>query len=166
MQCQAVSRGTGDRIGIRKRGTLTGSDLHVMPQKRHPYLITLSKSEQKRQCARMTTRIHRIPGSPHAVHGAAGYGQSHLFAPVRYHPLSWDARPVEKSPPPQAVLARGHASPLPRAKDIGRTRPLDPGPDDGVALAPPAGGVVEPRSPEHVATAQRWCHLSMRSVCA
>ena len=50
--------------------------------------------------------------SPHPFYGAASYGHGHLFALVRHDPVSRDAGHVEKSPPPRALLARGHAGPL------------------------------------------------------
>ena len=57
---------------------------------------------------------------------------------------------------------------LPRAENLGRAGPLDPGPGDRLALSsraeggllgyPSAGGMVGPGSPEHLAPAQGW-HL-------
>src|SRR6266567_4296904 len=73
--------------------------------------------------------------SPHPFYGAASYGHGHLFAPVRHDPVSRDAWQVEKSPPPRALLARGHAGPFPRAANLGRPRPLAPRRDHGGALS-------------------------------
>src|SRR5919112_3821512 len=80
------------------------------------------------------------------------YGYDHLFAPIRYDPVSRHAWHVEKSPPPRTLLARGHAGPVPRAENPGRPCPLDPHFDDGLALSaraqsgllgcPSAGGMV------------------------
>src|SRR5215470_19205147 len=133
-------------------------------QKRHPSLITPSKSGQKGQCGIMTTQKCRIPGYPHSLHGAAGYGHSHLFAPVCHDPVSRDAWHLEKPSSPPPLLAGLHASPVPRAENLGRACPLDSGLDHGLALSPraqgglleypSAGGVVGAGSLQHPAPAQ------------
>src|SRR5215467_3518271 len=92
------------------------------------------------QHERMTSQTQRISGALYCFHGAASHGPNYLFAPVRHCPLSWDARHVEKSPSPHALLARGHASPVPRAENLGRACPLDAGLDHRLALAPRAQG--------------------------
>src|SRR4030095_2325496 len=109
-------------------------------------------SEHKGQCGTMVAQEDLTLCRSHSCHGTAGYGHRHLFAPVRHRPLSWDAWHLEKSPPPSAVLARGDASPLPGAEDLGRTGPLDPSSRHGLALTssapssvlgcPSAGGMV------------------------
>src|ERR671931_2561511 len=116
----------------------------------------------------MATQDYLLPCHLHLLHGAVGYGYGHLFAPVLHHPVSWDARHLERSAPPHAVLAGLHAGPLPRAQNLGSTGPLDPCPGHGVALSPcaqgellecaSAGGVVGPRSAQNLAATRGWDH--------
>src|SRR5215472_14529737 len=120
----------------------------------------------------MTPQTRRISGAPHSLHGAACYAHHHLCAPVRHGPVSRDAWHVEKSASPRPLLAGLHTGPLPRAENLGRTRPLDASPGHGVALAPSAegrlleypsaGGMVGPGSLQHLATAQGRHTVSWR----
>ena len=85
-----------------------------------------------------------------------------LFARFRDIPVSWYAWGLEESPPPASVLAYCDASPLSRAQNVGRIRPLDTSGGDIVALAtlaqgdllgcPWAGGMVGAPSSQHLAT--------------
>src|SRR2546428_13776412 len=67
-------------------------------------------------------------GHSHPLHGAVCYDHGHLFAPFGHAPVSRDARHLEKPSSPHPVLAGVHASPVPRAENLGRTRPLDASP--------------------------------------
>src|SRR5947208_3915700 len=108
-------------------------------------------------CARIGPQECLTSGPFHPLHGMACYGRGHLLAPVCHHTISRDARYLEKPPSPHPVLAGLHASPVPRAENLGRTRPLDASPGQGVALSPSAegqllacpsaGGMVGPGSP-------------------
>ena len=99
----------------------------------------------------------------------ARYDQGHVLAPVRYALVSRYARYVERPSPSHLVLAGRHASPLSWSQNVGRTGPLDPASGHGVALSPLVecgllgcscpGGMVGPRSAQHLATAQRWHSL-------
>src|SRR5215467_3308068 len=70
----------------------------------------------------------------------------------------------------QGNLRCDQPGPLPRAENLGRTRPLDASPGHGVALAPSAegqllacpsvGGMVGPGSPRDLAAPQGWHPLS------
>jgi hypothetical protein len=70
---------------------------------------------------------------------------------------------LEKPSPSHAVLAHCHASSLPRAQNLGRTRPMDADRDDGLAVASLAqdqllehayaGDMVGARNPEYLAAA-------------
>src|SRR5262245_8128627 len=109
----------------------------------------------------MATQECVISCLPHRFLGAACYGYGHLFAPVRHDPVSRDARHLEKSAPPRSVLAGLHASPVPRAQNLGRTRPLDTGLDHGLALAPrPQGGLLEYPSTARVVGSGRLQYLA------
>src|SRR5215471_18122489 len=88
------------------------------------------------QCDRMPSQTQWLSGALHSYHGAAGYGPNYRFASIHHGPLSGDARQVEKSPSPPALLARGDASPLPGAENRRRTGPLDAGLEHRLALAP------------------------------
>ena len=122
------------------------------------------------QCDRMPFQLQRMSGAPHSCHGAAGSGHNYLCASVHHDLLSRDARQVEKSPPPQALLARGHASPLPRAGNYGKTGALDAKLDPRLAFAscaqgrlleyPAAGRLVGPKGPACLALTHRWHALS------
>src|SRR4029434_3058105 len=112
----------------------------------------------------MTSQTRRISGAPHSFHWAACYAHPHLGARVSHGPVSRDAREVEKPASPPPLLAGLHAGPLPRAENLGRTRPLDASPGHGVALSPSAegqllecpsaGGMVGPGSPRDLAAPQ------------
>src|SRR5262245_5689506 len=67
----------------------------------------------------MATQKRRIPGYPHSLHGAAGSGQSQLFAPFCHDPVSWDAWHRDKPSSPHLLLAGLHASPVPSVANLG-----------------------------------------------
>src|SRR5438445_8674418 len=138
--------------------------LLLITQKRHPKPMTPYKSMSKRGCARIGPQACPTHGHSHPLHSVVCDDHGHLFAPVCHHPVSRDARYLEKPASPHPVLAGVYASPVPRAENLGRTRPLDTSPDHGLALSssaqgelleyPCAGGMVGPGGPEHLATAQ------------
>src|SRR5262245_6863459 len=110
----------------------------------------------------MTAHNCRSHRPQHLFESAACDDSCDLFAHFRHVPLSWYARCLAESSPPQSLLAHCHASPLPRTQNRGRTRPLDASRGDVLALGtcaegnllgcPSAGGMVGTESPEHLAT--------------
>ena len=93
-------------------------------------------------CARIGPQECLTYSHLHPLHGMSCYGRGHLLAPFCYSPVSHYARHLEKPPSPHPVLARLHASSIPRAENLGRTRSLDPGGHHGVAFPPLVEGVV------------------------
>jgi hypothetical protein len=87
--------------------------------------MTPYKSMSKRGCDRIGPQQCPTHGHPHPLHSAVCYDHGHLFAPFCHDPVSRDARHLEKPSSPHPVLAGVHASPLSRAENLGRTRPLD-----------------------------------------
>ena len=101
---------------------------------------------------------------PYSLPGAPGYGQCHVLASFCDDSVAWHARPMERASPFRALLAHRHASPLPRAENLGGVGPLDAGLAHGLALSPraqgdllewpSAGGKVGAGSLHHLATSQ------------
>src|SRR2546425_11191553 len=102
--------------------------------------MTPYKSMSKGMCDRIGSQECLTYGHLHPLPGMACYGRGHLLAPFCHHPVSRDARHLEKPPSPHTVLADFHASPLPRAENLGRACPLDPNPGDRLALSSRAEG--------------------------
>src|SRR5712692_4567470 len=88
-------------------------------QKRHPKPGTPYKSMSTGACARLGPQECLTYGPFHPLHGMACYDRGHLRAPCCHHPLARDARYLAKPPSPHPVLAGLHASPLPRAENLG-----------------------------------------------
>src|SRR5574341_148306 len=157
-------------VAIRMRYSIISLNPPLITQKRHPKLMTPYKSMSKRGCDRIGPQQCPTHGHSHPLHSVVCYDHDHLFAPFCHDPVSRDARHLEKPSSPHPVLAGVHASPVSRAENLGRTRPLDASPGHGLALSPSAqgellecpcaGGVVGPGSPQHLATAQGWHPLS------
>src|SRR5215218_9217543 len=108
----------------------------LITQKRHPKPMTPCKSMSTGACARIEPQESLTSSHLHPLYGIACYGRSHLLAPVCHHPVSRDARYLAKPASPHPVLAGFHASPVPRAENLGRACPLDSGLDHGLALSP------------------------------
>src|SRR2546425_161540 len=129
-----------------------------------------SKLTSSSACERIGPQECPTHGHSHPLHGAVCSDHGHLFAPFCHDPVSRDARHLEKPSSPHPVLAGLHASPLPRAENLGRTLPLDPGGHHRVAFPPlgegellacaSAAGVVGPRSAQHLAAVRAWGHPS------
>jgi hypothetical protein len=110
----------------------------MYPQKRHPKPMTPYKLVSKGACERIGPQECPTPGHSPPLHGAVYYAHGHLVAPFCHAPVSWDARHLEKPSSPHAVLASLPASSLPRAENLGRTRPLDAGLPPRLAVPPRA----------------------------
>ena len=102
--------------------------------------MTSYKSKPKDAYARIGTQERLTHRYSHPLQGMVCYDCGHLFAPVRHDPFSWYAWRLATSSPSCTLLAYCHASPVSRAENPGRTRPLDAGFDHGVALSPRAQG--------------------------
>src|SRR5499425_1827467 len=128
--------------------------------------MTPYKSMSKGACDRIGPQVYLAYGHSHPLHGAVCDDHHHVFAPVCHDALSRNAWCLERSPPSPPVLAGVHASPLPRAENLGRTGALDPSIDHGVAVPPPvegelleypcAGDMVGRGSPAYLAPTQGW----------
>src|SRR5207253_7833566 len=94
----------------------------LITQKRHPKPMTPYKSMSKRGCDRIGPQACPTHGHSHPLHSVVCDDHGHLFAPVCHHPVSRDARYLEKPASPHPVLAGVYASPVPRAENLGRTR--------------------------------------------
>src|SRR5262245_27056446 len=126
----------------------------------------------KRACDRIGPQECPTPGHLHPLPKAVGYDPGHLFAPFCHDLVSRHARHLEKPTSLHPVLAGLHASPVPRAENLGRTRSLDTSPSHGVALSPcaqgdllgrpSADGVVGGGSLADLAPAQGWDAFSRR----
>src|SRR4029450_456991 len=126
--------------------------------------MTPHKSMSKWVCDRIGAQEHLTHGHFPSLQSMVCYDCRHLRAPLCHNPVSRDAGHLEKPSSPPPVLARLHASPVPRAENLGRACPLDAGLAHGLALAPraegglleypSAGGVVGAGSLQHLATAQ------------
>src|SRR5215470_20232046 len=132
--------------------------------------MTPYKSMSKWVCDRIGTQEHLTHGHFPPLQSMVCYDCRHLRAPLCHDPVSRDAWHLEKPSSPHPVLAGLHASPLPRAENLGRACPLDPSPGDRLALSsraeggllgyPFAGGMGGPGSPEHLAPTQGWHRVS------
>src|SRR4029450_10959636 len=130
---------------------LMTSQQHYDTQKRHPKSMTPYKSMSKWVCDRMGAQAHRTHGDFPPLQSMVGYDCRHLLALLCHDPVSRNARPLEKPSSPPPLLAALHASPLPRAENLGRACPLAAGLDHGLALAPrPQGGLLEYPSADSV----------------
>src|SRR5215831_4648290 len=154
-------------------------------QKRHSQPLTSYKSMLKGACDRIGPQECPTHSRLHPLPSAVYYDHSHLLAPVRHGPVSWDARHLEKPASPHPMLAGVHASPLSRAENPGRAGPLDTGLDHGLALSPraqghlleypSAGDMVGRRSPAYLTPTQgrdalsrgRWqCETQARAAAS
>src|SRR5215468_1863595 len=123
--------------------------------------MTPYKSMSKWVCDRIEAQEHLTHGHFPPLQSMVCDDCHHLRAPLCHDPVSRDARHLEKPSSPHPVLAGLHASPLPRAENLGRACPLDAGLDHGLALAPRAeGGLLEYPSAGGVVGAGSLQHLA------
>src|SRR4029453_1998225 len=102
--------------------------------------MTPYKSRPKWGYDRIEVQERFTPSHSHLLQSMVGYDCSHLFASVHQHLVSRYARRLVPSSPSCALWADCHASAVPRAENVGRTRPLDASLHHRLALAPRAQG--------------------------